>query len=84
MPARTYAVIQVTGTSGESSDAAIRNAVARASRTLRNVDWFEVIKTRGQIEKGRVQSFQVTLKVGFRVLEPLPGEPDFLLPAIEE
>lgn len=63
-----YKVIEIVGTSEESSDAAIRNAITRASTTLRNLDWFEVIEHRGRIENGGVRWHQVTLKVGFRLL----------------
>ena len=60
-----YRVIEVVGTSKDSIEDAIDSAVHRASRTLRNLRWFEVVKTSGHIENGAVQHFQVTLKVGF-------------------
>ena len=64
-----YSKSEIVGSSAESIDDAIRSAVARASRTLHNLDWFEVTNTRGRIEDdGRCQ-FQVTLKVGFRLDE---------------
>ena len=59
-----YRVIQLVGSSEKSIDDAIRGAVSRASKTLRNLGWFEVVETRGNIEDGRL-SYQVTLKVGF-------------------
>ena len=59
-----YRVIQLVGSSEKSIDDAIRGAVSRASKTLRNLGWFEVVETRGNIEEGRL-SYQVTLKVGF-------------------
>jgi flavin-binding protein dodecin len=59
-----YRVIQLVGSSEKSIDDAIRGAVSRASKTLRNLRWFEVVETRGNIEDGRL-SYQVTLKVGF-------------------
>ncbi|GAA4052546.1 MULTISPECIES: dodecin [Agromyces] len=62
-----YRVTEIVGSSSESQDAAIRNAIARATSTLRNVDWFEVISTRGHVEGGNIAHFQVTLKVGFRL-----------------
>ena len=65
MSTHVYKVIEIVGSSPESSDAAIRNAVERAAETVRNIGWFEVIGTRGHVEDGRVAHFQVTLKVGF-------------------
>ncbi|HLL66102.1 MAG TPA: dodecin [Micromonosporaceae bacterium] len=66
----TYRVTEIVGSSTESSDQAIRNAIARANETVRNLDWFEVTETRGHIENGGVGHFQVTLKVGFRLDDP--------------
>ena len=63
----TYRVTEIVGSSPESSDRAIRNAIARANATLRNLDWFEVTEVRGHIVNGEVGHFQVTLKVGFRL-----------------
>lgn len=60
-----YRVIQIVGSSDKSIDDAIHRAVARASKTLRELRWFEVVETRGHIDKGKVSHFQVTLKVGF-------------------
>lgn len=70
MANHTYRVTEIVGTSPESSDAAIRNGIDRASETVRNLDWFEVVATRGEIEAGKVAHFQVTLKVGFRLDDP--------------
>ena len=67
MTDHTYRVTEIVGTSHESMDAAIRNGVDRAAQTLRNLDWFEVTQVRGQIVDGRVEHFQVGLKVGFRL-----------------
>lgn len=67
MTDRTYRVTDLVGTSPESVEAAIRNAVDRAGRTLRHLDWFEVTQIRGQIEEGGIAHFQVALKVGFRL-----------------
>jgi len=67
MANHTYRLTEVVGSSPESIDAAIRNAVDRASKTLRNLDWFEVTQIRGQVEDGRVEHFQVGLKLGFRL-----------------
>ena len=67
MTNRTYRVTEVVGTSPEGIDAAIRNAVERASQSLRHVDWFEVTQVRGQVKDGTVEHFQVGMKVGFRL-----------------
>ncbi|MDX6359044.1 MAG: dodecin [Nocardioidaceae bacterium] len=67
MSDRTYRVTEIVGTSADGIDAAIRNAVRRASTTLRHVDWFEVTQVRGQIKDGDVEHFQVGLKIGFRL-----------------
>jgi dodecin len=64
MPDHVYRIIQVAGSSVKSIEDAIQNAVGRASRTLRQVGWFEVVETRGHVEDGKVD-YQVTLKVGF-------------------
>jgi flavin-binding protein dodecin len=66
----TYRVTEIVGSSTESCDQAIRNAIARANETLRHLDWFEVIQTRGHIVDGEIGHFQVTLKVGFRLESP--------------
>jgi flavin-binding protein dodecin len=66
-PEPTYRLTEIVGTSGDSVHQAVRNGVARASRTLRNVDWFEVTQIRGTVVDGQVGVFQVTMKVGFRV-----------------
>ncbi|MGD0245125.1 MAG: dodecin [Streptosporangiaceae bacterium] len=65
-----YSVSEIVGSSSQSVDDAIRGAVARASRTLHNLDWFEVTDLRGRIEDDGGLRFQVTLKVGFRLDEP--------------
>jgi flavin-binding protein dodecin len=65
MTEHTYKVTELVGSSEKGMDDAIRNAVARASKTLRNLRWFEVVATRGHIENGEVRHFQVTIKVGF-------------------
>jgi flavin-binding protein dodecin len=63
----TYRVTEIVGTSPDSVHQAIRNGVARAAQTLRNLDWFEATEIRGQIVDGEVAHFQVTMKVGFRL-----------------
>lgn len=65
MDEHVYKIIRLTGSSAESMDAAIRNAVRRASQTLRNLRWFRVVETRGYIEDGEVAYFQVTVEIGF-------------------
>jgi dodecin len=62
-----YKQIELTGSSTTSSDDAIRTAIERASKTLRNLHWFEVADTRGRIENGSIVHWQVTLKVGMRL-----------------
>lgn len=64
-----YRVIQIVGSSEKSTDDAVQRAIARASKTLRELRWFEVVETRGHIEKGKIRNFQVTLKVGFTLDE---------------
>ncbi|TDD96390.1 dodecin [Jiangella asiatica] len=64
---RTYRVTEIVGTSTEGVDAAVRNGIDRAAQTLRHLDWFEVTEIRGQIVDGRVEHFQVGMKVGFRL-----------------
>ena len=63
----TYRITEVVGTSPESVDAAVRNGIARASETVRNLDWFEITEVRGWIDGDKVGHFQVTMKIGFRL-----------------
>jgi len=67
MADRTYKKVEIVGTSPQGVDQAIRNGLARASRTLRNLDWFEVTEIRGHLEDGAIAHFQVGMKLGFRV-----------------
>ena len=60
-----YKKIELVGSSREGIEDAVRNALARAEKTIRNMRWFEVIETRGHIVEGRVDHWQVTVKVGF-------------------
>ena len=62
---RTYKKIEVVGTSKLGIEDAIQNALAECAKSVRNMDWFEVIDTRGHVEHGRVLHWQVTIKVGF-------------------
>jgi dodecin len=70
MPNRTYKLIELVGVSEQDVSDAIRNAIHRAAETLRGLDWFEVTQIRGTVRDGKVDQFQVSLKVGFRVLSP--------------
>ncbi|WP_020181094.1 dodecin [Methylopila sp. M107] len=65
MSTHTYKIIEIVGSSPKSIDEAIRNAIADAAKSLRNIKWFEVVETRGHVENGAVAHFQVALKVGF-------------------
>lgn len=65
MSNHVYKIIELTGSSPKSSDEAIRNAIERASATMRELRWFQVTETRGFIEGGKVAHWQVSLKVGF-------------------
>ncbi len=65
MNEHVYKKVELVGSSNKSIEDAIQNAIGRASKTLRNVRWFEVLETRGQIENGKVEHWQVTLAVGF-------------------
>jgi flavin-binding protein dodecin len=67
MTQHVYKSIELTGSSPESIQHAIETAIAKASKTLRNIHWFEVTETRGHVEDGRVAHWQVTLKVGLRI-----------------
>lgn len=67
MTDHVYKSVEVTGSSSSSIDDAIDRAVAKASETLRNLDWFEVVSVRGHIDDGKVAHYQVTLKIGFRL-----------------
>lgn len=65
MSNHVYKQIELTGSSPDGVDQAVRNAVAKASETLHNLRWFEVTQVRGEIEKGAVAHWQVTVKIGF-------------------
>jgi flavin-binding protein dodecin len=66
MPEKTYKIIEVVGVSTDSVQQAVRNAVTKASQTVRNIDWFEVQQIRGAVHNGRPE-FQVAVKIGFRL-----------------
>jgi flavin-binding protein dodecin len=63
----TYSISEIVGTSTEGVDAAVRNGISDAAKTLRNLDWFEVKEIRGHLDNGQVADWQVTLKLGFRL-----------------
>jgi len=67
MSEHTYKLIDLVGSSPISSDEAIKNAIAKASKTVKHMSWFELVETRGHIVDGKVAHFQVTIKVGFRI-----------------
>ena len=70
MANHVYKSVEITGTSPDGVKEAIDSAVGKASQTLRNLDWFEVVSVRGQIDDGKVAHYQVTMKVGFKIEEP--------------
>jgi flavin-binding protein dodecin len=72
MSSRTYRVTEIVGTSPDSVDAAIKNGIGRAAKSLRHIDWFEVTEVRGHVLDGSVEHFQVGLKVGFRLEDDGP------------
>ena len=65
MPDKTYKIVEVVGVSDESIDQAVRNALTKASRTLRNIDWFKVTKIRGAVKNNSEPIFQVHIELGF-------------------
>lgn len=67
MSEHVYKTVELVGSSTQGIDQAIENAVTRAAKTLRNLDWFEVIETRGHLQDGKVAHYQVKLKIGFRL-----------------
>jgi flavin-binding protein dodecin len=69
VPAHTYKIIDLVGSSDTGTDDAIRNAITKASLSVKNMDWFEVVETRGHILQGKIAHYQVTIRVGFRIEE---------------
>jgi flavin-binding protein dodecin len=67
MSDHVYKLIELVGSSTTGTDDAIRNAIERASKTLRHMDWFEVMETRGHLQDGKIAHYQVKLKVGLRL-----------------
>ncbi len=64
-----YKIIEVVGTSSENYEEAIRRAIAKASETVKAINWFEVVEQRGAVRDGKVTEFQVILKVGFKLVD---------------
>ncbi|MFJ5861896.1 dodecin [Pseudarthrobacter sp. NPDC092439] len=69
MSNRTYSISEIVGTSDQGVDDAVRNGIAQAAKTVRNLDWFEVKEIRGHLEDGKIADWQVTIKIGFRLDE---------------
>lgn len=69
MSDNVYRVTEIVGSSTTSSDDAIKTALSRAAETLKNIDWFQVVETRGHVENGEIAHFQVTVKVGFKLTD---------------
>lgn len=69
MSDHVYKLLELTGSSRQSSDDAIRNAIAKAAKTIHNLHWFEVTETRGHVENDQIVHWQVTIKVGLRLDE---------------
>lgn len=67
MTSHTYKLVELVGSSPSSSDDAVRNAIAKASATIKHIDWYQVMESRGHVVDGRIAHFQVTLKIGFRI-----------------
>jgi len=65
MKNNVYKIVELTGTSSTSIEDAVNTAIARAHKTLKHLGWFQVVETRGNIDKGKVLTWQVTIKVGF-------------------
>lgn len=67
MSDHVYKIVEIVGTSDKTIDDAIQNGIARANESLRHIGWFEVVGTRGHVENGKIDHYQVTLKIGFRM-----------------
>lgn len=66
---RVYKMVEIVGTSSDSIENAVSTGIERASKTVRHIDWFEVLELRGRVENGKVAQYQVKMKVGFRLDE---------------
>ncbi len=69
MSEHVYKKVELVGSSTKGTDDAIRNAITRAAATLQHLDWFEVVDTRGHIQDGNIAHYQVTVRVGFRLVD---------------
>ena len=67
MPEKTFKIIEVVGSSEDSIQQAVRNAITKARKTIRNIDWFEVKEIRGAVSKAGDPTFQVEVRIGFRL-----------------
>lgn len=67
MTDHVYKIIELTGSSNQSIEDAVKNAISKASESVRNMRWFQILETRGQIDKNQVQYWQVTIKIGFTI-----------------
>ncbi len=67
MSEHVYKLVELVGSSPNSIEEAVQNAIARAEKTIRNMRWFQVVETRGTIEQGHIGTWQVTVKIGFTV-----------------
>lgn len=67
MSAHVYKIVELVGSSKIGSDDAVRAAIERAGKTIRNLDWFEVAETRGHVEDGKIAHWQVKVRIGFRL-----------------
>jgi flavin-binding protein dodecin len=67
MSEHIYKQIELTGSSKVSIEDAVQNAISKASQTLHNLHWFQVVENRGYIENGKIEHWQVTIKLGFRL-----------------
>ena len=65
MTNHVYKIIELTGSSEKGIEDAVQNAVSKAGTTVRNMRWFQVTETRGHIDNGQIQHWQVTIKIGF-------------------
>jgi hypothetical protein len=70
MKDHTYKLIELVGTSTTSIEDAVNHAIERAAQTVRNMRWFQITETRGEIDQNKVAHWQVTIKVGFTIQDP--------------
>ena len=67
MSDHVYKLIEIVGSSSKGTDDAVRNAVERAAKTIKHLDWFEVVETRGHLQDGKIAHWQVKIRIGFRL-----------------